>query len=236
MDRRRRGRAVWTVGGLMVCFIAGIVAWRWSIPTADRPTLGAASAKAPKGHLATIPMCGSYSSGFVATLGRLAPGHSMAELAADGIAAAKAYVGTSDDELVLHPSHPDAPFDLSGITALASSAVLRPQTSDSTLRSCEYHLADNPAASAVANVSIAAMIQDGNVAQPDTTTGNTVEMLTDDPFNSGQLLFIFVLPSPSKAPVPGEANVSRRSVVAFVDRTTHTVTGTAITNLYATGS
>lgn len=187
---------------------------------------------APKGHLGWLPPCGS-GNGYVATLGVLAPGHSANELAAAGVLSAPAFLGTSSDILVLYPKDRNAPFGPTvSSPALQSSLPLRPQTSDPSLRSCAYDLHDNASATSIAAASIAQMVSHNLMDQSNLATSPLpVEMLTDNPYDSSQLLFILALTTPPTSRVAGDVN-ARESLVAFVDRTTRDVSGIAIANLF----
>lgn len=186
-----------------------------------------------KGQI-VIPACGSGSGGYVATLGVLAPGHSSNELAAAGWLSAPAFIGSSGNVLVLYPKDVNAATGPSvSSPALQSSRPLRAQTSDSSLRSCWYDLHDNAAAAGIAAASVGQMLSENLIKQSDLSTSPLpVEMLTDNPYDPSELLFILALSGPPASKVLGEVTVTHESLVAFVDRTTRVVTGVAIANLY----
>jgi len=95
----------------------------------------------------------------------------------------------------------DIPSELQNHRALRSLGWLRHATLDLSLRSCDYQLADKPAASEIARRATFSMIAGGILTQRRLDAGGTTFQLSEDPTNPEHLFFTVLL-----IKLPGEPN------------------------------
>jgi hypothetical protein len=180
----------------------------------------------------TLQACGQRNPARIAVIGQLAPGHSASEVRGFGIA--PAFNGLDPGTVVLYRGSDLPPLeasDLQSEPAIAHAALLTAQTNDLSLRSCNYRLADNPKASAVASRAVAFMVDRGLVSQSQVAAGSTIFLLTDNPLNAAQMYFAVVLASPATA--TSSASQTLTPIVATIERGSGRVLGAGVANWYA---
>ena len=223
-----------------------------SIQGSHAQTSGGQSA--PRLNMQASP-CAQQDSGVLGTIGRLAPGHSVAELnragvSVDPLANTAANVdrngrGVSQvaaDSLVLlthtGKSGPAGFESVHANAALQSAADVRFQSRDPSLQSCDRQLADSPAALRLAKLGGAAMIAAGLLTQQQFDAVSTTYFVSDDPMNASNVFVTVVLARaipqvtgrPTAAP---PASQLLTPVLATVDRGTGVATVLGYANWYA---
>ncbi len=207
------------VGGLLVLVVAVVA--RFGVLAAPSGSHGLS--------LSGVESCAAQESGSIAIVGRLAPGHQLSELRAQGLSAVQAVTGADPNLVVLVPVH-GQPLDqalLLKSDALISTGSLRAQTSDRSLRSCHHRLSDNPAAAAIAQSASSSLLLDGLLTPSQLDAASTTFLLTDDPTRPDQLLFIVTMPT-----IDGGGAGSLATVVATIDRASGKATGGGIGHIY----
>lgn len=174
-----------------------------------------------------LSSCEEQQPGVIALLGRLAPGHSVAELASKGLGATQAIEGGDADLIVIYPG--SAEPDVSRLRGDASLRLVAPllaqTTTERELRSCDYRLADKPEAAAIAAAASKAMIEAGLLTSAQIGAGGTMFLLSDDPTDPNYLfLTISTAIGFDKLPAsPAKLSGARTAYVAVVDRTTRKI-------------
>jgi hypothetical protein len=187
------------------------------------------------------PPCGPAPIG---TLSQLAPGHSIADVAAEGYSvllqlplpdgSTAVVVGKpgypADEAPLLNPSNL-APLIQQGILSSARSVLSEP--SDPTLATCDYSLSDRPAAS-----PIVALVEQYEVSRGLATTANFAGagafILSDNPYASGSLI-VSIQIADSVSPIAGPGSpmlVTGHDLAALFDRSSGTVTAAAAGKWY----
>jgi hypothetical protein len=148
---------------------------------------------APTGDLrhAFVP-CAQQDSAVLATLGRVPAGVSRPTLVGLTVLPALG----ADPGLVAILNHAGQPADQSNVPDSIFSRLgsLRAQASTPTMRSCHLHLADSPAASAMATRAIKALVAAGMVTETHAAADTSVYFVAEDPTAAGVYLFTLVQP------------------------------------------
>jgi len=180
--------------------------------------------------------CEQQQPGVVALLGRLATGHSVADLTSQGLGATRAIEGGEADLVVIYPGSVDP--DLNRLRKDASLRVVAPllaqTTTEQELRSCDYRLADKPAAAAMAAAASKAMVEASLLTQAQIDDGGTMFLLSDDPTNPNHL-FLTISTAIGFDKLPTSAvslSGARTAYVAVVDRTTRAIVQTGKAHWY----
>jgi len=175
--------------------------------------------------LSTQPLsCAQQTPMTLAIVGRVAPGHSAAELTAKGFGVVLALVRSEQDVLrqaatapvpaapqnstglvVIYP-HTDASArginlrdalaSLSNNPALQAVGALQAQSNDPAYRSCDYRLSDSPDAQALVQPAAQAMIAQGYLTQAQLNDPGTILLLGDDPTQPTHKFVTVVLSRP----------------------------------------
>lgn len=160
----------------------------------------------------------------MATIVRLAPGHTQSDLQLAGLLPVRAEDNVSDGLFVVkRPQSTSDEDNLNHQAALASWGYIRPQTANPSLLSCNYRLSDNPAAVHIVAAAGAVMVTDGIVTQEEFNNPLTILLLTDDPTNSSHMFAVVSVPDLPGAIHPDPLGHSRTEFVATLDRMTFAV-------------
>jgi len=202
--------------------------------------------------------CDQQDSGTLAVVGRIALGHTAAELGAAGYSITPAFVKTQDriarDSVVTPSVNADDQFvvvyardhhtlsgdkdlkDLQASTALQGVGPVHAQSNDPALRSCDNRLADKPAAQELMRAATVAMVTQGFVTQAQLDASSTTFRISDDPTHSGNKFVTAILARPvqvsATSPAPSVAQ-SLTPIVASIDPTTKIVSSVSYANWYA---
>lgn len=205
--------------------------------------------------------CGEQTSMSMAVVGRIAHGHSAAELIRKGYGVVPALVSTQQlstatnpaleaspatDNTVVIYSHTVGPSSsgtslldhmalLQNEPALQSVGVLHAQSSDAALRSCDYRLSDSPAAQALRQTATFAMLAHRYLTQAQLDDPLTIFLISDDPLQAGRKFVTVVLAHPMTAAEVASPPVSRNPppVVVSVEWPTMKVLAVGYGNWYA---
>lgn len=147
----------------------------------------------------------------IAVLARVRPGHTLDELGTG-------YGWTASSEpglyVVKTSSAMADPLGLRGSPSVLAAGYLFASTSDPSLRSCNYRLADNPRALSTFTTLEPALITSGLITRAQIADPSTIMIITDDPTDSRHLFVAAVISSPLTSSNQG----SLESVVATVDK------------------
>jgi len=210
-------------------------------------------------RLGMQPMtCSQQESGILGTIGRLATGHSIGQLASQGVIGDPLFVagraqidragqGASSSDantlVVLHSTASRAPSPLNSVrgnATLQSVGVVHLQSDDPALRSCDRRVADSPQAQALVKRAAASMVNAGLVTQQQLDNASTTYYVSDDPMSPGNEFVTAVLaqgtPMEKGERSTGTALPASQlltPVVASVNRVTGSVTDVGYANWYA---
>jgi hypothetical protein len=180
--------------------------------------------------------CEEQQPGVIALLGRLAPGHPVAELKAKGYGAVAAVEGAESGLVVIFPG--DLEPDINRLKKESALSVVGPllaQTnSDPDLRSCDYRLSDKPKAAAFAEAASEALVDAGLLTRAQIDEGGTIFMLSDDPTNPDHL-FLTVSTAVGLETLPTsmlDLSGLRSAYVAVIDKATGTILDTGKAHWY----
>jgi len=178
-----------------------------------------------KGSRAPAQACGQNPA-VLGTVGIVRPSAAPSDLAAAGMTVratlteSSQAVGTHRDTFVVLGSASSAANSL-----LSAHGVVLAQNADRSLLSCDYHLADSPAAQPYIAAAKAAAEGAGLASATELNSDASLYLLSDDPTRAGRLLVTLDIPGPV---VPGPANAptlhSLRSIFALIWKSTDSVT------------
>lgn len=265
---RIHGTVRLVIVGAVACGI-GVVAGT-AVAGTGATTSGARVPEGRSGRFSDIAVpCERLPPAPLAVVGRIALGHSASEMAAVGygVALALAYsrlevvTGTalaptpsaaslslSNQVVVLYPLHgrgvvrPEDVRSTTALAALSNVAQLNAQSSDPTLRSCNYRLSDSPRAQSLMQVATAAMVAQGVVTQEQLDASSTIFLISDDPLRPGYEYVSAVLarsvtvtaPNPTDPyPVGAMASQNLTPIVASINAATKSVSSVGYGNWYA---
>jgi len=132
-----------------------------------------------------------------------------------------------DDLVVIYG--PNSEQAANGDAALRSSGTLGSRTSDPKYISCNYYLSDNAASQALGREVAARFVADGLATSTQLNAPSTTWMITDDPTDRQNLFVAAILATKSV----GSPDAALTPIVASVDRSTATITNTAVSAWYA---
>ncbi|MGH7776556.1 MAG: hypothetical protein ACREPI_05185 [Candidatus Dormibacterales bacterium] len=156
----------------------------------------------------------------------------MAELENAGFLTSQV-AGVSDLVVVHSPAGFPAPSAISANPAVAAAGIVRAQSEDPALRSCNYKLADSPGGQALLNAAVSRMAGLGLLTSQEVASPSTIALVSDDPLDSTRVFVTVLLEKPVNIVSPPVAmSSSVAPFTALVDKTTGVVISAGPTNWF----
>lgn len=191
---------------------------------------------------AGLQPCGTAGGADIAYVVTFAPGHTLAEFSVPGFTAVPLFQPTainySPSTTQLYVVVANAPATLRPAALTSSSSFTYSgwlsQSTDASLLSCNYRLADKPDALALAQKGFGALVSSNLATQSSIDDPSTIYIVADDPADANLALVIAAFNSGSVTATATTPKLDRTSAAALINKTTGQIVELGPTNLYAT--